>query len=111
METEWREVIEELERLNGLLGRLDDPRFRQTLDERGRLVERIVKLAVGSTPPDPEAVARLSAALAGGAEIRRQLALERGRTRVKLEEANRSGVLLRRLQDPGRRPSHIDCEG
>ena len=108
---EWLAAIEELELLNGLLGRSEGPEFGLALEQRGRVIERIAALDIGPVPPAPDVLAQLSQALAGVVKLRRQLALRREQIRVELEGLNRAGILLHRLQDPGRSASRIDCCG
>lgn len=108
---EWLAAIEELERSNSLLSQGEGEEFGRILEQRGKAVERIAALAAGPVSCEPGILARLSTALAGGAEIRRQLALRRGQIGVEVEELNRAGALVRRLQDPLRSASRIDCRG
>ncbi len=111
MPAQWPNPIEQLEQVNRQLAAAECAQLPALLDQRAKLIEQIHRLSDEAAPPTPALLARLRAALAEGEQIRKRLALGRGRLRVELEELGRASALLRRLDNSAGRPLRLDCQG
>lgn len=105
------DLVDQLEQVTRQLAGAECAQLPPLLGRRAELIEQLRLPLDATRPPTPAQLTRLQAALAQGEQIRKRLALERGRLRVELEELGRAGALLRRLDNSAGRPSCLDCEG